>query len=308
MRNIAKVLGRSISTLSDELKRNSVQGSYDPQKANHKAYVRRKYSKYQGMNIVANTKLQEFVEKKLYNDQSPKNIAGRIKKHEKHLSSVSKNSIYRYIQSPYGRRIAYHRSQRKNRHSRKPRSSVKKIEGRIFINKRPQFINLRKRIGDAEADFIVSGKSGKGVLLIVADRKSRVPFLEKVLPVAIKNVHVAFLKIEKRFPEIKTITTDNDILFQHFKELEKLINVKIYFCHPYHSWEKGSIENINGYIRKDIPKGSNISKYSKKFIRSIENKLQGRIMEILDYHTPLELILKYRKQKKHRSAKKKNKK
>ena len=256
------------------------------------------------MKIIGNAKLQEFVDEKLYDDQSPKNLAGRIKKHEKHLPSISKNSIYRYISSVYGRNIENYRNARKKRRRGGRRKVSEKLKDRAFIDKRPVFIGKRRRIGDAEADFIVSGKSGKGIILVVADRKSRAPFLEKITKVTIENVHLAFLKIKKRFPELRTITTDNDILFRHFKVLEKLLGVKIYFCHPYHSWEKGTVENINGHIRKDIPKGSDISKYSKEFIQTIEQKLQRKIMEVLNYLTPLEVLTKSRKQKSARGAQK----
>ncbi len=298
MRAIARSLGRVVSTISDEIKINSANGIYNPKKAHHKAYVRRKYSKYQGMKIVGHAKLQEFVDEKLYDDQSPKNISGRIKKHEKHLPSISKNSIYRYVSSVYGRRIERHRSIRKKRRWNRRRKINEKLKDRIFIDKRPKIAGKRMRIGDAEADFVVSGKTGKGILLVVADRKSRAPFLEQILDVTIKNVHDAFVRIKKRFPELRTVTTDNDILFQNFKTLEKLINVKIYFCHPYHSWEKGTVENINRYIRKDILKSSDISTYSKRFVRSIEQKLQRRIIELLDHHTPREVLIKSRKRKK----------
>ena len=303
-RDIAKSLGRSVSTISDEFNLNSVNGKYDPDKANHKAYVRRKYSKFQGKKIVDNTDLQDFVEEKLYEDQSPENISKRIKKHEKHLPDVSKDSIYRYIKSVYGRRIEHHRNKLKQHKSNHSRKMCEKLKDRKFIDQRPKIAGKRGRVGDAEADFIVSGKSGKGIILVVADRKSRCPFMEQILKVTIENVHLAFLKIKKRFPEIKTITTDNDILLRYHKELEKLLNVKIYFCHPYHSWEKGTVENINGRIRKYIPKGSDISKYSKRFIKKIENKLQRKIYACLDYLTPLEVIEKSRQQKKRISAKK----
>lgn len=304
-REIARTLERSISTILDEVRFNSANGRYDPIKAHHKAYVRRKYSKYQGMKIVENPKLREFVEKELLDDQSPPNISGRIKKHEKQLAYVSKNIIYRYIKSPYGRRIEYYRTKRKNHRRGRRRPSLKQLKDRTFIDKRPEFINRRKRIGDTEADFLLSGKSGKGILLNVTDRKSRAPFLEQIIKVTIKNVHLAFKKVRKRFPELRTITTDNDLLLQRHKELEKLLKVKIYFCHQYHSWEKGTVENTNGYVRRDIPRGSDISKYSKKFIRSIENKLQGRFMDCLDHFTPYEIIQNYRKQKKRRGAGKK---
>ena len=255
------------------------------------------------MKIVRNSKLQKFVEAGLYDDQSPVNIAGRIKKHEKCLPSTSKDSIYRYIKSVYGRRIEAYRNKRKTRRWRR-RAKGKKLEDRIFIDKRPLFINKRERIGDAEADFLVSGKSGKGVILNVTDRKSRGPFLEQIVQTTTDNVELAFKKIKKRFPELKTITTDNDLLLQFHKKLGKALKVKIYFCDPYSSWEKGTVENTNGCIRKDMPKGSDISKYSKKFIRSIEKKLQRRYMDCLNHLTPYEVIKRYREQKKRRGARK----
>ncbi len=258
------------------------------------------------MKIVQNRKLREFVEANLYDDQSPPNISGRIKKHEKGLTFVSKNSIYRYIKSPYGRRIESHRNKRKNRR-RWRRAKSAKLQGRTFIDQRPEYINKRKRIGDAEADFLSSGKTGQGVMLNVTDRKSRAAFLEQIIVVTIENVHAAFKRIKRRFPELRTVTTDNDLLLQGHKELEKLLDVKIYFCHPYHSWEKGTVENTNSYVRKDIPKGSNISKYSKRFIQKIERKLQRRFMDCLDHFTPYEMIKNHRKQKKRRGAKKKKK-
>lgn len=249
------------------------------------------------MKIVKNSELQRFVEKALYDDQSPANIAGRIKKHEKHLISTSKDSIYRYIKSVYGRRIEAYRAQRKTRRWRR-RAKSKKLEGRTFIGKRPVIINKRQRLGDAEADFLVSGRNGKGVILNVTDRKSRAPFLEQIIKTTTDNVELAFKKIRKRFPELRTVTTDNDLLLQKHKRLEKVLNVKIYFCDPYSSWQKGTVENTNGCVRKDISKGSDISKYSKRFIHLIEKKLQRRYMDCLNHLTPYEVIERHRKQKK----------
>ena len=295
-RDIAKVLDRSVSTICDEWRRGKVRRQYDPLKAHHKAYVRRWQSKYQAMKIVGNRKLRDFVEEKLLRGDSPVNVSGRIGKHERDLANISKNSIYRYIESPYGRRIEAYRNKKKSRRRyRRPKSE--KLSERTFIDKRPKHINTRKRIGDAEMDFILSGKSGRGMLLVVVDRKSRLPFLEKILPVSIPEIHRALRRIKKRFPEWKTMTADNDILFRHHKKLEKILSIKIYFCHQYHSWEKGTIEKVNREIRKDIPKGSNILKYSRQFIRSIEEKLQTKIYRVLNYRTPLEVLNKYRKRK-----------
>lgn len=216
---------------------------------------------------------------------------------------MSKDSICRYIKSLYGRKIEYHRQKnRKKRKSRKSKSKLEKLENRTFIDKRPKIFSNRRRVGHTEADFVVSGKNGKGILLVLVDRKLRTVFLRKIINIKIENIHLSFLEIKKRFPELKSVTADNDILFQKHKELEKLINVKIYFCHPYHSWEKGSVENTNGVIRRYIPKSSDISKYSDKFIREIEDKLNNRILECLNYLTPKEKLERYRKQKKRGGA------
>lgn len=303
MRDIAGALKRSVSTISDELKRNSVRRSYNPAKAHHKAYVRRKYAKYQGMKIVTHSALRVFVEEKLTEGRSPASVAGRIKHHEKHLPRISPDSIERFLKSVYGRGVEAQRKRIRSRRTwRRRRPKITRLKDRKFIDIRPKIINQRGRVGDVEADFIISGKSGSGVILTVTDRKLRISFLEKILPVSIENVHRAFRSIKKQYPELRTITTDNDLLLERHRKLEKLLDVIIYFCHPYHSWEKGTIENTNGEVRKIIPKGSDISSYSKHFIRSVERKINSRYLKCLKYQTPKEALELYRKQKRRRLA------
>lgn len=302
MRDISDTIKRAASTIWDELKRNAVRGVYHPKKANQKAYMRKKYARYQGKKIVEHKQLRTIVENLLEDDQSPRAIAGRVNKHEQQLPNISKNSIYKFLDSPYGSSIDFFRKERWRRTARIPRACTAQLEGRVFIDKRPRIINNRLRVGDVEADFIVSGKGGRGIMLVVEDRKLRVTFLAIILHVTIINVHRAFVRIKKRFPEMKTISMDNDILFKQHKQLERLLNVRIYFCHPYHSWEKGSIENTNGVIRKTIPKGSDLSRYSPHEIRKIEQKLNRRIMECLNYLTPEEMLERHRKNKKRRKG------
>jgi IS30 family transposase len=306
---IAKRLHRSPNTISYEFRYNRVSGDYDSQKANRKAYQRRKDAKYQGMKIVGHEALKRYVDRELYHDQSPEAIAGRLKHHVRNIPFASKDSIRRYIDSAYGGKVAWHRmQQKKKRRWRKKRQKVTQLKDRTFIDKRPQYIQNRKYVGDAEADFVVSGKTGKGIILTLADRKTRISFLEQILEVTIPNVHRAFQRVHRRFPELKSISTDNDILFARHKELECLLEIKIYFCHPYHSWEKGTIENINKYVRRDIPKGSDISRYSKRFIRDLEAKLNRRFMNVLNYKTPQEALDLHRKRKKRSCAFEKSKK
>jgi IS30 family transposase len=261
------------------------------------------------MKIVKHRGLRDFVEQALWEGRSPDSLAGRINRHERHLPHISADSIERFLKSVYGRRIEAHRKEIKRKRAyRKRRPKVTMLKNRKFIDRRPKIINRRGRVGDAEADFIESGKSGTGRILTVADRRIRVLFLERVLPVTVLNVHRAFLTIKKRYPELRTITTDNDLLLKHHEALEALLGAPIYFCHPYHSWEKGTIENTNGEVRKSIPKGSDLSRYSSCFIRSVENRVNNRYMECLEYRTPQEALTEHRKQKqrpKARSNKKK---
>lgn len=199
----------------------------------------------------------------------------------------------------HGRKIEARRNalkQKRKRRKRRPKTAT--LTERTFIDKRPKTIEKRQRVGDAEADFIVSGKSGKGYLLSVVDRKVRAAFLEKVFPVSIARMEKAFIKIRQRYPEMRTVTTDNDLLFTRHKRLEKLLGVTIYFCRPYHSWEKGAIENVNGEVRKDIPKGSDLSGYTPKFLRMIEDRLNDRYMACLNFATPQEMLDRHRKRKK----------
>lgn len=272
-----------------------MNGEYDSQKARHKARVRRMQASYRGKKIAAHKELRKFADGALSDGQSPEAVSGRIKHQEKHLPYVSKDTVYRYLKSPYGKLIGI---KWKKKIRLKKSRKVTKLKDRIFIDKRPKIIEKRERVGDIEADFIVSGKSGKGVLLAAVCRKLRAVFLELTPNVSIDEVHKGFERIKKRFPEMKTATLDNDILFKTHKALEKLLNVKIYFCHSYHSWEKGSIENANMEIRKFIPKGSDLSKCDKKFIKAIEDHLNERFMKCLEYKTPKEKLNEYRKNKK----------
>ncbi|MFH0987773.1 MAG: IS30 family transposase [Parcubacteria group bacterium] len=296
LHDIGLALKRSGSTIHYEIHNKSVRGQYDSAKAQLKTYVRRHNASFRGKSITVSMELRSFVEKYLLDGQSPEAISGRIKHQEKGLGAVSKDTIYRYLRSPYGKIIGLKLKKKKRL---KRGAKKKQLTERVFIDKRPKIIENRARAGDAEGDFIVSGKTGRGVLLVVACRKLRVSFLEIIHDVSIDEVHKAFLKIQGRFPELKTITLDNDILFRMHKTLSELLGGKIYFCHAYHSWDKGGIENVNRYIRRYILKGSDLSRYNKKEISLIENECNSRFMKCLNYATPNEALARYRKKRKN---------
>ena len=288
---IARALDRSKGTISDEIKRNSVKRKYDPQKADHKAYVRRKYdSKYQGMKVNQDKQLKEYVEEKLNLDWSPEQISGRLKYVDTDLKYAGAKGIYKFVYSAQGGLLELRlRYQGK---SKKPADQTKTapLEGRLFIEKRPPAVNNRERFGDFEADFIVSGKNGSGALLVLHERKARYSLIKKIQSRSPDLVNRIIGELTGGFVCFNSLTLDNDIAFRKHEILSEILGAPVYFCHPYHSWEKGSVENTNKLIRQYVPKRTDISKLDDQLIKKIESKLNRRPRKCLNYKTPLEVM------------------
>lgn len=290
IRSIAFALGKSPSAISREIKRNSINKIYDPCKANHKAYVKRKYSKFQGMKIVGNNELRNYVENNISKDWSPEEVSGRIKNVDKHIKYASKQGVYKFIHSVYGRqlekRLRHQKSRRKNK-----RLKVSQLKNRTFIDKRPKIVGRKQRFGDWEGDFIVSGKDGKQALIVLYERKAMYVIIKKIKSRKCDIVNQYIQEMTGGLVCFNSLTIDNDISFQKHEELSKLLKAPIYFCHAYHSWEKGGVENINKLIRQYISKGSDISKYTNAYIKKVETKLNNRPRKGLKYKTPLEVMI-----------------
>lgn len=287
--NIAEALGKDKSAISREIWRNSTRGVYDPEKAEHKARTKRLYSKYQGMKVVSDKELRSYVETKLTEDWSPEEISGRIKEKDRHIKYISQKGIYKFVYSVYGRSLEKHLAYNGRKKSR-PRVKVTKLEGRVFIDKRPKIVASKRRFGDWEGDFIVSGKSGSGVLLVLHERKSRYALVKRIVGLNMQTAYQYIFEMTGGVV-INTLTLDNDIIFRKHEELSRIIGVPVYFCHPYHSWEKGGVENTNKLIRRYIPKGSDISKYSNEYVEMIQDKLNNRPRKCLRFKAPKEVML-----------------
>src|SRR5476651_1523086 len=253
------MLKRSPNTISYEFKQNVVNDVYAANKAHHKVTTRRKAAKYQAKKIVANQDLCAFIEKALMQRQSPQAIAGRLKAGlEPGLPYVSRDTIEAYIKSVYGRKLEHElkvlKASQKRKTKRKRPGARPPGDEKTYIDDRPEVITNRERVGDLEVDFIVSGKAGTGYALTASDRKLKVGFIRKIMPVTVANALAALVDIKRVFPELTSITTDNDILFLYHKQLEQALGVPFYFCHPYSSWEKGSVEN--GFVGQPLPTSS----------------------------------------------------
>jgi len=295
--DIAAEIGRHPSTIYRELRRNAVAGSYQSRKADHKSYVRRKYAKYQCMRIIGDMKLREYIDKGLLEKNwSPEQIAGRIAK-ETGMTPVSSPSIYKYIRSVYGRKLEYElnlaKKRRRSRHQRK----VTQLEGRVFIDARPEAVSMRQQYGHWEADFIVSGKNyGTATLLVLHERVSRYTLIRKLHGRTIKEVEDTLVEMTKAIGPFKTLTIDNDIAFaRHFK-LSEIVGSPIFFTHPYCSWEKGGVENANRLIRRYVPKGCDISIFTDQEIQDVQTWMNDLPRRVLGYDTSSELYASYRQQ------------
>jgi len=292
LREIARILDRSVSSVSDEIKWNSIEEVYDAKKANHKAYVKRQASKRDCLKVAMNPKLEEFVIQGMKNDQSPCGLSGRLKYVEKSIEYASGKAIYKFVESPHGRQIEKHLYSRavKKKPGKKRGTSVG-IDGRTFIDQRPRKVEKRLEFGHYEGDFIESGKDGKGSLLVLAERKTRYPFLIYLEDRSNANVNNLIEKLIADFNP-KSLTLDNDISFQKHPELSELIKATVYFCHPQAPYEKGTVENRNKAIRRYVKKKSDLSKYGNEYFKMVETKLRNRFMKCLNYRTPEEVFQK----------------
>ena len=292
---IATELGRHISTIYRELKRNTVKGEYIGEKAIHKAYVRRKYATYQAMCIVSDMKLREYIETKLLvDDWSPEQIAGRLAQ-EAGFAKVSAPTIYKYIRSPYGRQLEYELELAKKKRTKKHQQTVTALTDRVFIDQRPEAANVRAQYGHWEGDFIVSGKQyGTTSLFVLHERVSRYTFIRKITARTAQEVEEVLAQAVHQLGPFKSLTLDNDIAFRRHLELSKLLNAPIFFCWPYHSWEKGGVENVNRLIRRYAPKGCDISAYTDEEIAHFTNLINGKPRKILGYQTATEVLNEYK--------------
>jgi len=284
LREIAKALARSPSTISRELNRNTVNGEYHPQKANHKSYVRWKYRKLYLKKILQYPEMENYLRQKIILGWSPEQVAQSW-----NLSrsvKISPLTVYKYVYSDYGIGLTKHLLTKRVKQKKRAKKTQREIiPNRIWIDDRPAIIENKERIGDWEADLICSRKDDKTVILSLLERRSRylvATILPNKKPSTIKKAIQSSLK---NYP-CHSITFDNGIEFAHHHQLRTILNCETYFCHPYSSWEKGAVEYANRLIRRRIPKKSYIKKYSEHFLQDVISCLNHMPRKCLLFQSP----------------------
>lgn len=294
-RDIGSALGRSQASISREIKRNSVNGKYQPRKAKAKARVRRRLSKYQGMKVVERPELEIYIVAKLKLRWTPEEIGGRLKEVDTHLPYISGKSIYKWLYSAYGQRYCHLLPKQRYRPRKRCGKKTKRemIPNRVGIEYRPVKANERVEFGHFEEDTMVSGRrtKSKAALAVFCERKARYSKLNLMKNMRPKT-HVKAQKKMAKTLHMKTITYDNGIENKYHEQVAKELSVRTFFCNPYSSWEKGTVENTIGRVRRFIPKGADLSKYTAKQIQKIEDWLNHTPRKCLNYLTPYEIMTK----------------
>jgi len=303
VRSIAKELDRSPSSISREINKNRrTDGKrfYIPRTAHERAIIKR--SSRGERKMVKDSRLRGYVIKHLKLGWSPEQIAAKAE--EIISTKISYEAIYQYIYAQVHRNgygyikpgcedLRQYLPRRKKRRVRKGLRASYRIEKGALpsIDSRPQEVEKRESIGHWEDDLIVS-KVSKLALKTVNERKSGLVFIEKVRDKTISESNRAVTKCLITIPSEyrKTLTRDRGSENLGHIDLEKYLNIQCYFAHAYHSWERGSNENLNGLIRRYLPKGTDFRSVSDKQIKHIEYLINSRPRKRLGWKTPYEVF------------------
>lgn len=282
---IAKALGRSQSTISREILRNTGKRGYRHKQAECMTQTRHT-TKFK--NIKLTDGIKRMLDRCIQEDWSPEQICGWLKKEG--IIDLHHETVYQYILSDKrsgGDLYLHLRHQKKTYRKRYGTAHTSHgIVNRTDIDERPAIVNNRERVGDWEADTII-GKNHKGAIVTLDERKSK---LRLALPTGGKKArHVTDAIVELFEPIqafVKTLTFDNGKEFAYHEEVSKKIDCDAYFAKPYHSWERGQNENANGLLRQYFPKSMELIDVTRKQVFDAVHKLNSRPRKCLGYKTP----------------------
>lgn len=295
---IAKRLGRNKGTISRELDRHTKYGrKYLPclaqRQANKKGDGQRRRAPLKSPTVFL------YVRQHLREDQwSPEIIAGRLPI-DHPGESVHFETIYRYIYRPRNRKYNYRQylTLKRNRRMKLLGRRVKResrIPHAISIDLRSKLVLRRRQPGHWETDNMEGVKSDKTVVSVTTERVARLSLLSKLESHKSKTKIVTLAQRTKNLPKILrgTITADNGPENTNHQSLTALTGMAVFFCHPYHAWEKGTVENTVGRIRRYFPKGESLDKITPEKIAWVERKINSTPRKCLQYLTPYEMMQK----------------
>ncbi len=307
---IADIVGINIRTLYYELKKGAYEHTakqdtfwygvrykktikYSAQIA-HDKYKLACTNKGRELKIGNDFEFVHYIEKRVNEDKiSACAVLGQIKRNNMPFkTNISKTTLYRYIEIGIFDNIKITSKKKTYR-----RTAIKRISKGTSIEKRPVEIRNRNSFGHWEMDCVCG--SNKATLLVLSERFSRREIIFKMENQKAQSVIKCLNILERRYGKMfrkvfKSITMDNGLEFSDYKGIERSIyngqRTVTYYCHPYCSSERGTNERLNREIRRLIPKGSAISKYSIEDIQQVENWLNNYPREVLGYATSNEVF------------------
>jgi IS30 family transposase len=292
-REIGKAIGRHHTTISRELQNNVPpihKGYYLAHKAHERATERRVETHKRPR--LKNEPTRKYVVKMIKKGWSPEQISGQIAEMHPDLE-IGYEAIYQYIYEEQPRLIHYlarsHRKRFPRGHSRKHCRSH--IPRRTPLEQRPKEVEAREVIGHWESDAVVSSQS-LAALQVSTERKSRFVRITKTnRKTSSKAMKAVIRQLKGYSPNFcKTVTLDNGSENTEHERITAAIGAQTFFCAPFHSWEKGTVENTIGLIRRFFPKGTDFNRVSYYEVKKVEQLLNNRPRKCLNYATPQKVL------------------
>ena len=297
-REIGRRLGRTHTTFIREFKRNAKYGQpYIPCRADRKAKKRALKQRYRAplkeplIFLYVRTRLRD-------RKWSPETIAGRLPIDHPGYT-INDETIYRYVYGKKQRRmklwehLVLHRRKRMKKNGRKVQAYGRLSEA-ISIKERPSIITARVRPGDWETDNMEGKRSDDTAVSATVDRMTRITRLWKLSDhTAITKAEALLVQMKQEDPLLRgSITCDRGSENSNHKDITTIHHMPVYACDPYHSWEKGTVENTIGRLRRFIPKGRSVDEVSQKKLDRIEETMNNTPRKCLEYLTPNEYLEK----------------
>ena len=302
MTSIAEELGRSKSTISRELSRNSAprrswSGGYDPVRADALAQRRRRWDAR--FKLARQPALRALVRDRLAMGWSPEQIAGRLAL-EDSAHRISHESIYRYIyhrsaQKDYWHRLLPKRKSRRGRLGRRGGSPVLHIQNRTPLSARSKAADARRQAGHWEADLMLFSRYGQ-TALVAHERRSRYLRLTRQPDKTAKTTAASLLRWFKPLPSRlrRSIAFDNGTEFAQHTKLNDRLSMKTFFCDPHSPWQKGGVENAIGRMRRRLPRKTDLGSIPALQLRKAVNAYNRTPRKCLGFKTPREVFTSFK--------------
>lgn len=286
---IARRLGRAASSISRELMRNRGKKGYRPRQAHRKARERARRPGPRRFTVA----VRQEAEKRLREGWTPEIISGRARLEGREW--VCKETIYKHVYADakaggdLWRNLPRAHRKRRRRCPREDGHGRGKILNQRMIDTRPAEVETRRTIGHWEGDLI-NGAAKTGNLVTAVERKTRFTLLGRTETKEAREVTPELCSMFLKVPLAARLglTLDNGKEFAWHEELSRTTGLDVFFARPYHSWERGTNENINGLIRRLYPRQSSFAGIGETELERIERFLNDRPRKCLGWKTPRE--------------------